>query len=998
MSDNKYTTLENMIRKVVREADENRDTEMRRKIKNVARPDDPAPNKEGQKLTKQAEIKNKIIDENYTFKRTEGRKWEGVGFGHSPAYHELHVNGKPTGITIGGTKGGSYFVKKDGKYIDSPSSMEFAKKAAIDHHMSMNEQIKNSRVTEVDLEPKTDDRMDVESTDPTKEKASRQAAKKALKGPTMKEDIFTKEELARLEMIEQSYVLPNPNKQSSSDSASSSTTTPPEQPKKPKKVVPPKTVAAADTSDSDSSPEPEKDDDEDKASVPDTEKDDEKEDLPDLGSPAAAAGAGAEYPGQAKDQTAGVTSNNNKLTVRKDVPKAGGSDSMSFGQAFAAARKKAAEAGSASTGQFTWRGKQYQTNVKGEKYVPMSKQRKVSEETILEADDAKIKLDDKKKTGNIKLDIEKPGRIPTSKAPVYVDPKTGASAARPQGNKPLEGEILPPEKKPKGVGSTATDFDAIRKAAKPSIGDRIKNVLGMAGKIAKGVAGKVAGPASPIIDAEPAGEKPEDLPVAKTIKKAQALKGQQRFRPAMPTDTSVPSSPGPVDRPDPYSQKDMQITRSQEGDCPPDEDCAVPSDASTAPAQKISQADKTSTKDMTDTDLADVGATKTQPSMGTKGGAPTKGGSKPPAGGKPPMAVKPPSAKGAKADEPKEKSGTWYYQDPNSDIVRAWGNTKDGEAPWKPQGAANKEKFTSPGGQLNVGPDTPNRGIRGSTFGKEKGPSVKDTSWKPEVSADFPGEEKPAKKKSVKESYTKENPMFKSDKTFGTPESLLLAAKEILEAKHKSEKQKELAAMGHPKDKITKKDVLIARGVLAKEDMFTGAVTDTKTGKKVVSPTATKADEKKPAANVPLPPRRPDDLKKEEFEQIDEISKKTAFAAYAGKANDDYSKDYGDKIHGMIKKKWGKKAGDDAEAHASAQYFGRGGKSSGTDKLGKGWNTPASSMRTTKSGKINKQDTKAKSSEIKSRLGTHPKAKLPEEIELSAEELVRLEEISKGFE
>ena len=496
---------------------------------------------------------------------------------------------------------------------------------------------------------------------------------------------------------------------------------------------------------------------------------------------------------------------------------------MTFGQAFAAARKKAAEAGSASTGQFTWRGKQYQTNTKGEKYVPMSKQKKVSEETILEADDAKVKLDDKKKSGNIKLDIEKPGRIPTSKAPVYVDPKTGASAARPQGTKPLEGEVFPPEKNPKGVGSTATDFDAIRKAAKPSFIDRARVVLGMAGKAAKSVAGRtVGGVAGAVLDSDPAGPKPEDLPVAKTIKKAQELKDQQRFRPAMSTDTSV------------------------------------------SPAQKMSQADKISTKDMTDTDLADVGATKTQVAMGTKGGAPTKGGSKPPVGGKPPMAVKPPSAKGAKAAEPKEKSGTWYYEDPVSGIVRTWGNTEDGEAPWKPQGAANREKFTSPGGQLNVGPDTPNRGIRGTTFGKEKGPSVKDTSWKPEVAADFPGEEKPAKKKSVKESYGKEAPMFKSDKTFGTPASLLDSVKSILEGKYKSEK--DLAAMGHPKDKITKKDVLIARGVLAKEDMYTGAVTDTTTGKKVVSPAAIKGDEKKdekkPAGNVPLPPRRPDDLKK----------------------------------------------------------------------------------------------------------------------------------------
>lgn len=46
---------------------------------------------------------------------------------------------------------------------------------------------------------------------------------------------------------------------------------------------------------------------------------------------------------------------------------------QSFGQAFAAARKKAG----GSSGVFTYNGKQYQTNVKGEKYKVMSKLKKV---------------------------------------------------------------------------------------------------------------------------------------------------------------------------------------------------------------------------------------------------------------------------------------------------------------------------------------------------------------------------------------------------------------------------------------------------------------------------------------------------------------------------------------------------------------------------------------------------------------------------------------------
>ena len=49
-----------------------------------------------------------------------------------------------------------------------------------------------------------------------------------------------------------------------------------------------------------------------------------------------------------------------------------------FGQAFSAARKAASEKGSAASGQFEFKGKTYQTNVKGEKYVAPPKQTAVS--------------------------------------------------------------------------------------------------------------------------------------------------------------------------------------------------------------------------------------------------------------------------------------------------------------------------------------------------------------------------------------------------------------------------------------------------------------------------------------------------------------------------------------------------------------------------------------------------------------------------------------------
>lgn len=71
--------------------------------------------------------------------------------------------------------------------------------------------------------------------------------------------------------------------------------------------------------------------------------------------------------------------------VGDSAPKAAEAPKQTFGQAFAAARKTATEKGVKSTGQFEYQGKKYQTNIQGtgtrekpqEKYVPMSKQTKV---------------------------------------------------------------------------------------------------------------------------------------------------------------------------------------------------------------------------------------------------------------------------------------------------------------------------------------------------------------------------------------------------------------------------------------------------------------------------------------------------------------------------------------------------------------------------------------------------------------------------------------------
>jgi hypothetical protein len=86
-----------------------------------------------------------------------------------------------------------------------------------------------------------------------------------------------------------------------------------------------------------------------------------------------------------------------------------------------------------------------------------------------------------------------------------------------------------------------------------------------------------------------------------------------------------------------------------------------------------------------------------------------------------------------------------------------------------------------------------------------------------------------------------------------------IAAK-IMEASHpKTEKEKELAAMGHPKDKITHKDVLIGRGVLKKEE-------------KESCEDDVKKHEKKMHGKDGEVAKHVDKMHKEESEQLDEIT------------------------------------------------------------------------------------------------------------------------------
>lgn len=159
--------------------------------------------------------------------------------------------------------------------------------------------------------------------------------------------------------------------------------------------------------------------------------------------------------------------------------------------------------------------------------------------------------------------------------------------------------------------------------------------------------------------------------------------------------------------------------------------------------------------------------------------------------------------------------------------------------------------------------------------------------------------------------------------------SVAEAAAKIMEqeASHpKTEKEKKLAAMGHPKDKITHKDVLIGRGVLKKEeaeldeglgkmsrDMLAAASDRAAKGPKRLHPMYSAkvggqellAKHKKEGKVEYVPDMSK--MKKEEAEQIDELSKDT-LNSYVKKANAsqkaaEQGKDAHHKIYGDGNKK-----------------------------------------------------------------------------------------------
>jgi hypothetical protein len=195
-------------------------------------------------------------------------------------------------------------------------------------------------------------------------------------------------------------------------------------------------------------------------------------------------------------------------------------------------------------------------------------------------------------------------------------------------------------------------------------------------------------------------------------------------------------------------------------------------------------------------------------------------------------------------------------------------------------------------------------------------------------------------------------PMMKSDANFGLPRSVIEAVKTVMnentEVDTVSEtndkdvdesKKKNLAALAYPKDKITKKDVLVGRGVLAKEEKEDDDKEPFEGPYKKVDPT--KFPSRSHLKSMTKKSREDaEKTTKEEVKQVDE-----AFVVYHKKSKKIISKH----VNHATAKKYAEKRGDDF-AVASHEYW--------QDKI----------------------------------------KPMKEEVELSADELARLESIAKKFD
>jgi hypothetical protein len=121
-------------------------------------------------------------------------------------------------------------------------------------------------------------------------------------------------------------------------------------------------------------------------------------------------------------------------------------------------------------------------------------------------------------------------------------------------------------------------------------------------------------------------------------------------------------------------------------------------------------------------------------------------------------------------------------------------------------------------------------------------------------------------------------------------------------------------------------------------------------------------------------------VKATEETQIDEVSKGRAISAYRQKEGEERDTS---KLHGLIKRKFGKETAKHAEragGRDTGNLIRRGEDRGKEDSIARDQRL-GSAARKTKSGKVHKQDTTTLKGNIKRRLGSHTKPKnLPEEV------------------
>ena len=200
----------------------------------------------------------------------------------------------------------------------------------------------------------------------------------------------------------------------------------------------------------------------------------------------------------------------------------------------------------------------------------------------------------------------------------------------------------------------------------------------------------------------------------------------------------------------------------------------------------------------------------------------------------------------------------------------------------------------------------------------------------------------------------------------------------------KTDKEKKLASLAHPKDKITHKDVLVGRGVIAKEEAVTEA--------KHVFHVHMKADDTRSHKMIDDKTSEPVGNKPKGQKLVMKVTAVDSREA-RNKVSKHISKNYG--VHAFKSIEY-KGLDEEVEEMEEASMF------SSKVKQGKGAAADIGSARYDfgKNAAPRRPDDTGKN--VLSRRvfvkGAKPKGKLPEEVELSAEELARIEAIAQSLD